>query len=272
MESKNRFNRNRPKKNESEKRKSGKSDLPPLLYGKHCCLAALQNNQRQIEQIFISKNNEADLRQFLKEKKINFNNNLIKVIDGKYFANILPEGAVHQGFALKCSDINTTDFNDFYGQIARLEAQKLPQLLILDNLTDPHNIGAIIRSAGAFGFEHIIFSGRNCPINSPVVAKTACGVLEIVNLISGQNLNNLLDSLKKLGYWRLGLAGEGTDTISAAQNYQPIALILGSEGAGIRRLVKENCDLLVKIPIATTVESLNASNAAAIAMYEISKK
>ena len=97
-------------------------------------------------------------------------------------------------------------------------------------------------------------------------------MLEIVNLIAAQNLNNFLSDLKKLGYWRIGLDGDAKSDISEAKNYQPIALVLGSEGEGIRRLVKENCDLLVKINTNSQVESLNASNAAAIAMYEISKR
>lgn len=239
------------------------------VYGKHPVFAALLNSKRKIFQILITKNSEIDLRNFLAEKKINLQQHLIKIVDSDYLFNLFPAGSTHQGFVLKTSPIAIVSHNQFLDKIKNLSKENLPPLLILDNLTDPQNIGAIIRSAMAFGFKNIVINERHFPIHSAVIAKASSGMLEMVDLIAAQNFNNFLADLKKLGYWSVGLDGEAKSKISEAKNYQPIALVIGSEGEGIRRLVKENCDLLVKIPMQDGVESLNASNAAAIAMYEV---
>ncbi len=239
------------------------------VYGKHPVFAALNNKKRKIYQILVSKNSEVELKQFITNNKINCDQHLIKIVDNDYINNLLPLGSTHQGFVLKTSPIPLTSHNQFLDKIANLSPENLPSLLILDSLTDPHNIGAIIRSAVAFQFKHIIVTERNFPLNSPVIAKTSSGMLESVELVAAQNLNSFLADLKKIGYWSVGLDGEAKTDISNIKNYHPAALVLGSEGDGIRRLVKENCDLLVKININPEVESLNASNAAAITMYEL---
>ncbi len=241
------------------------------VYGKHPVFAALLNSKRKIYQILITKNSEADLKLFIADKKINLNQNLIKIVDNDYLSGLFPFGSTHQGFALKTSPIAIIPYSQFLDKIKNLDKKNLPPLLILDNLTDPQNIGAMVRSAVAFGFKNIVITERNFPIHSAVIAKAASGMLEMVELIAAQNLNNFLADLKKLGYWSVGLDGFAKSSISEAKNYHPIAFVIGSEGEGIRRLVKENCDILVKIPMSGEVESLNASNAAAIAMYEISR-
>ena len=242
-----------------------------LVYGRHSVFAALLNPRRKIHQILITQNSESDLKQFITDKKINLDQSHIKIVDNDHLFSLFPSGSTHQGFVLKTSPITIFSFNYFLDKIQKIEKANLPPLLVLDNLTDPHNIGAIIRSAVSFGFKNIIVNERIFPIQSAVIAKTASGMLELVDLIAANNLNSCLADLKQLGYWSVGLDGEAKTYISKAKDYQPIALVLGSEGDGIRRLVKENCDLLVKISINSEVESLNASNAAAIAMYEISK-
>jgi len=241
------------------------------VYGKHPVFAALLNSKRKIYQIFITKNSEADLKFFIADKKINLQQSLIRIVDNDYLSNLFPAGSTHQGFALKTTPITIISYDQFLDKIKNLSRENLPPLLILDNLTDPQNIGAIIRSAVAFGFKNIVITERNFPIHSAVIAKASSGMLEMVDLIAAQNLNNFLVDLKKLGYWSVGLDGAAKNKISEAKNYQPIAFVIGSEGEGIRRLVKENCDLLVTIPMQDGVESLNVSNAAAIAMYEIYK-
>jgi len=242
-----------------------------LIYGKHPVLATLLNKNRKIYQILVNKNSQAELSKFIADNKITHHQSLIKIVDKEYINSFLPLGSTHQGLLLKCSPIKTISHHQFLDKISGFLPENLPRLLILDNLTDPHNIGAIIRSAIAFGFTNIVIPERNFPLNSPIVAKSACGMLEIAELIVASNLNSFLSELKKIGYWRIGLDGEAKTDINIAKNYQPIALVLGSEGDGIRRLVKENCDLLVKIKINQVVESLNVSNAAAIAMYEINR-
>ncbi|MFT7086908.1 MAG: 23S rRNA (guanosine2251-2'-O)-methyltransferase [Rickettsiales bacterium] len=248
------------------------SDNQAFIYGKHPVFAALLNSKRKVHQILITKNNETDLKNFLAEKKINLNLELIKIVEKDYIFDLFPNGSTHQGFVLKTSAINIIPSQQFLDKISKLEKENRPNLLILDNLTDPQNIGSIIRSAAAFGFTNIAVTARNFPVSSPIIAKASSGMIEIVDLINTDNLNNFLRDLKKLDYWSIGLAGESRINVDKAKEYKPAALVVGSEGDGIRKLVKENCDLLVKIPMNSDVESLNASNAAAIAMYEISKE
>ncbi len=260
-----------------------------LIYGKHSVLAALANQNRKIYQIFATKNNENEIKDFIFNNKktdklinkinigrLNEIENLLKIVDNEFINEILPLGSVHQGLALKTSSPNFIHSQQFLTEITQITDKtgksNLPKILILDNLTDPHNIGAIIRSSVAFNFHYIAFTQRNFPINSPIIAKSACGMLEEVKLVAMQNLNVFLADIKKLGYWAIGLDGEAKNNISEAKNYQPLALVLGSEGEGVRRLVSKNCDLLVKIQMNPQVESLNVSNAAAIAMYEITKE
>jgi 23S rRNA (guanosine2251-2'-O)-methyltransferase len=257
-------------KNKSSNSANFLPDNQVFVYGKHPVFSALLNKKRQIHQLLIVRSNEAELREFLQEKKINLNSNLIKIVEKDYFFDLFQTGTTHQGFVLKTSPITLTSSNEFLYQLGKIPKEDRPPLLILDNLTDPQNIGAIIRSSAAFGFKNIIVTARNFPIQSPVIAKASSGVLEVVNLIDAQNLNNFLGELKKLDYWSIGLAGEAKLNIDKAKDYHPKALVVGSEGDGIRKLVKENCDLLVKIPMDGDVESLNAASAAAIAMYELS--
>jgi 23S rRNA (guanosine2251-2'-O)-methyltransferase len=271
----NKFNnkpKNKPKPNPRQNNNTFLQSNQVYIFGRHPVFAALANKKRKIYQILVSKNSENELKQFISHNKISCSNHLIKIVENEYINNLLPLGTTHQGFVLKTSPISLISYNQFLDKISGLKRENLPPILILDSLTDPQNIGAIIRSAVAFGLQNIFITQKNFPQNSPIIAKTASGMLEIVDLIAIQNLNSLLADLKKLGYWSVGLDGTAKTDIEEIKNYQPIALVLGSEGDGIRRLVKENCDLLVKININQTVESLNASNAAAIAMYEISRK
>jgi 23S rRNA (guanosine2251-2'-O)-methyltransferase len=239
------------------------------IYGKHPVFMAIANHKRKIYKIIISKNNKEELEKFLSEKQIRIDKNLIEVADNNVIASNLPEYAVHQGFALKTSPISFGDESNFINKISDLEKNNLPLILILDGLTDPHNIGAIIRSAAAFGVKNIVVSKHNFPKESSVICKSSSGMIEICNLIIVGNLNNFLADLKKIGYWCIGLDGSAKSAIGEVKDYKSIALIVGSEGNGIKNLVKKNCDLLVKIPINSEVESLNASNAVAISLYEI---
>lgn len=241
-----------------------------LLYGKHPVLSAIAHKRRKFYQLLITKNNEAEFKKFLAEKNIKFDNNLIKLVDNNYLNNLLPD-ATHQGFALDASLIENIPEENFFDKIKKFDKENLPTILILDELTDPHNIGAIIRSAVAFGVKNIVITERNFSSAGAIIAKSSSGMVELVDLILAHNLNNFLGNLKKIGYWSVGLDGEAKTTIDKAKDYKPLALVLGSEGTGIRRLVKSNCDLLVKIAMNNEVESLNVSNAAAIALYECTK-
>jgi len=240
------------------------------IYGKHPVLMAVSNPRRKIYKIIISKNNEEEFRKFIDKKSID--KNLIEIKDNNFISSILPEYAVHQGFALKTLPTSFLDENSFINKIENIDKNNLPPILILDELNDPHNIGSIIRSSVAFGVKNIVITKHNFPKESAIICKSSSGMIELCNLIMAKNLNNFLADLKKIGYWCIGLDGSAKSLIDEAKDYKSIALIVGSEGDGIRNLVKKNCDLLVKIPMNIEVESLNVSNAVAISLYELYHK
>lgn len=239
------------------------------IYGKHPVLAVILKQKRKLHKILLTQKSANELAQELAKNKVQVDPNLIYIVDNNFLTNNLPENAVHQGFALKASSTPLIQEDDFILGISKKEKLDLPPLLILDQLTDPHNIGAIIRSAIAFGVTNIVIPKHNFPKESAIMNKSSSGMIEMADLIMVSNINNFMIDLKKLGYWCIGLAGEGKELLTKAKEFNPVALIIGSEGDGIRELVKKNCDLLVKIPMSSEVESLNASNAAAISLYEL---
>ncbi|HEX9807903.1 MAG TPA: RNA methyltransferase, partial [Alteraurantiacibacter sp.] len=145
-------------------------------------------------------------------------------------------------------------------------------LVVLDQVTDPHNLGAIIRSAAAFGAAAIVTQDRHAPPESGVVAKSASGTLEILPWVRVVNLSRTLEEIAEAGYWRVGLAGESETLLADALPVGPVALVLGAEGEGLRQNVAAHCDALARLPISPEVESLNVSNAAAIALYSIATR
>ncbi len=244
------------------------------LYGKHPVMSALQKKRREVFQILATKNSAAELEKFLQENKIFSAIDKIKIVEASQIQAVVGENQTHQGLALNCSLLPMKSQNNLFDEIEKLNKvqEKLPVLLILDQLKDPHNVGAIIRSACAFGVKKIIFPDHNFCKETAAMNKTSSGMIENVDLYLVGNLNNLMAKLKECGYWCIGLAGEGAQNISKIKEYKNIALIIGSEGEGIRDLVKKNCDLLVKIPMDKDVESLNAAAATSIALYEISRE
>ncbi len=140
---------------------------------------------------------------------------------------------------------------------------------MLDQLSDPHNVGAILRTAAAFGVTAVVVQDRNAPPQSGALAKAASGALDQIPYVEVVNIARALDQLAERGFWRIALAGDGEQSLTEAVPPGDVALVLGSEGSGIRRLVREHCEASAFIPISRTVESLNVSNAAAIALYEL---
>ena len=142
-------------------------------------------------------------------------------------------------------------------------------IVVLDQITDPHNVGAILRSAAAFGALAVVVQDRHAPLESGVLAKAASGALDRIPYIQVVNIARAVQALGQRGFWRVALTGDGTQTLREAMTEGDVVVVLGSEGSGIRRLVRESCDVTAAIPIAPGVESLNVSNAAAIALYEL---
>jgi len=174
----------------------------------------------------------------------------------------LPPGAVHQGVALACDPLPPGNLED----IVALAGRKL--VLVLDQIADPHNVGAILRSAAAFDVAAVVVQERHAPAESGALAKAASGALDIVSYLPVVNIARALEQLGEHGFWRVALTGDAGQTLADAIAARDLALVLGSEGAGIRRLVRERCDENATIPISNRMESLNVSNAAAIALYE----
>lgn len=230
------------------------------LFGKHACLAALDNPMRKIKRVLVTKNAQKEL-----EKPLAGRRNL-SVADGQKLESLLPPGAVHQGIAVECEPLAQPSLQEWLAQdIAK-------PVLLLDQVTDPHNVGAILRSAAAFDAGAVIGTDRGAPAESGVMAKAASGALETVPLIAVVNLSQAIDTLKKAGYWIAGLDGAAKEVIADAKLDKKTALVLGAEGQGLRRLTTERCDFLVRLPMSSRMESLNVSNAAAVALYDLYRR
>lgn len=225
------------------------------LYGWHAAMQALRNEQRVVMRCVVTANAAArfapaELRHIKPE-----------TLEPAELERLLPPGSVHQGIALLVEPLDAPDIGD-------IAASKAP-ILVLDQVEDPHNVGAVLRSASAFGAAAIITQDRHSPPESATVAKAASGGLDIVPWVRVPNLAQALETLKKAEYWCVGLDGEAKETVASAKLSKKTALVLGAEGKGLRRLTAERCDLLVRIPMAPAMESLNVSNAAAIGLYQL---
>lgn len=244
-----------------------KSENQNLLYGRHAVIAAINNPNRKIHKIYCSKDNLEELRAAC--LKNNLPANIISVLEKKELDKLLPRDAVHQGFAMQCQELENFSLDE----ICQMADKVLNcHILILDQVTDPQNIGAIIRSCVAFDTLALILQDKNSPAETGSMAKASVGTIEALPICRVTNLSRAIEKLKANGFWIVGLDGYATSYIEDIDKSGKIALIMGSEGKGMRRLVEENCDTTVKLPISSKVESLNVSTAAAIALYEINKK
>ncbi|WP_306250273.1 23S rRNA (guanosine(2251)-2'-O)-methyltransferase RlmB [Parvularcula sp. IMCC14364] len=241
-------------------RKAEDPDRPVWLYGRHAVAAALQNPARRIERLVATRNAAI----WLKERGVEAVADDLKpdAIDG-----MLPPGSVHQGLAAYAHPLPRHRLRE----VCQFSGEARQPVLVLDQITDPQNIGAIFRSAAAFGARAIITQERRMPALAGALTKAAAGAVETVPLVQVVNIARALEALKGLGYFCAGLAGESDDVLSQVPRDKPVALVLGAEGAGLRQLVAETCDMLVRIPISPAMESLNVSNATAISLYELGR-
>ncbi|WP_193368133.1 23S rRNA (guanosine(2251)-2'-O)-methyltransferase RlmB [Pelagibius marinus] len=246
------------------------------LYGVHAVLAALGNPNRRPERLLLTPEAAQTWGARLREVRDSAHAALAsETVARRNIDELLPEGAVHQGLALRCAPLSQPALEDLLDPEALPAAGNggIPPLrrviVLLDQVTDPHNVGAVLRSAAAFGALAVVALDKGAPEESGTLAKSASGALEAVPYISVVNLARSLDLLKEAGFWCLGLAGEAEQTLAESRPGEAVALVLGAEGPGLRRLTRERCDLLVKLPTRPPIDSLNVSNAAAVALYEL---
>jgi len=226
-----------------------------VIYGFHAVIEALKNPRRRALTLFVTENALKRLLEELPELPV-----VPTMAKPDEIDRITGPDAVHQGVALEADGLPATDLHDLEGKGI---------VVVLDQVTDPHNVGAILRTAAAFAVEAIIVTERNSPDAVGVLAKTASGGLEHVPLIEVVNLAQTLTFLGEKGYWRVGLDSDGPDVLAESLANPPIALVLGAEGKGLRRLTRERCDALARLDMPGAIKSLNVSNAAAIALATV---
>ena len=227
------------------------------MWGKHAVAAALDNPRRKILRAWATRE-AAGFMQFPKDLPVT----LADVAD---LGRLVPHDAPHQGVVVEVEPIDEVWLDNLL-----THAPDKAVMLVLDQVTDPHNVGAILRSAAAFGAIGIVTQDRHSPPESGVVAKASSGALERVPWVRVVNLARALEEISEAGFWRIGLAGDADTDLKDALGPQRIALVLGAEGAGLRLNTREHCDALARLPITDAVESLNVSNAAAVALYAAS--
>ena len=229
------------------------------LYGRHAVLAALANPERRVTRlVYAGELPAVPGNQDIEPESLTRDD----------ISDLLPPGAVHQGIAAQTAplpDLSVEEICD------RADEAGTALVVLLDQVTDPHNVGAVLRSAAVFGAVAVIVQDRNAPEATGVLAKAASGALESVPLVRAVNIVRALDTLKNAGFWSLGLDSEAPVTIDAIPHTEKRVVVLGSEGAGLRRLTREACDELARIDGGGGLSSLNVSNAAAVALYAVSR-
>lgn len=227
----------------------------PRFWGRHAVIAALANPERTVRKLWATRDAlvRLDLPPIVP----------VTYADVADLGRMVPAEAPHQGLVAEVDPLEEIWLGDLLDQGRDAERP----LLVLDGVTDPHNVGAVLRSAAAFDALGIVTQDRNAPPEGGALAKAASGALEVVPWVRVVNLSRSLEEIAEAGYWRIGLAGDTRTTLAEALSGGKVALVLGAEGEGLRPNVAAHCDLLARLPISAKVESLNVSNAAAIALY-----
>ncbi|WP_311491543.1 23S rRNA (guanosine(2251)-2'-O)-methyltransferase RlmB [uncultured Anaerococcus sp.] len=224
------------------------------IYGRKPVIDAIDSGVK-IYKAYLIKQNSKIIDEII--SKLQRENVEINFVDKRFFDKIELN---HQGVMVEVESFQYKDLSDL---------DKYQRLIILDQIEDPHNLGAIIRSAESFGFDGVIIPERRSASVSPIVYKTSAGAINNINIIMVKNTNRAIEEIKEAGFWVYGLAGEASSPIDQVDLKGKVCLIVGNEGKGLSRLVRENCDILINIPMKGFVNSLNASVASAIAMYEV---
>ena len=231
-----------------------------LIWGRHPVLAALANPARKGMGRLLATQERAEE---LASGGLNHGHQ-IEIMDGPALARMVPPGAVHQGLVFKVAPLEGVTLEEIAEPADGV-------IVMLDQITDPQNVGAVFRSALAFGARGIVVQDRHSPALAGALAKAAAGATERLPCVRATNLSRALERLGDLGWRAVGMDGSAEMTLDAALDERPTVIVMGSEGDGIRRLVAEHCEVLAKIPMPGGFESLNVSNAAAIALYEATR-
>jgi len=231
----------------------------PRFWGRHAVAAALDNPQRKVLRAWATRDAAAAMN-FPKEVAVTF-------ADVADLGRLVPGDAPHQGVVVEAEPLEEVWLDEVLGR-----AGERAVLLVLDQVTDPHNVGAILRTAAAFGAAGVIVTERHAPADTGVLAKAASGALELVPLVRAVNLSRALEQLKEAGFWLYGLDERGDAAIDTLDLKGRVCIVLGAEGEGLRRLTAERCDRLVTIPTQAALAALNVSNAAAVAAYEWARR
>lgn len=230
------------------------------LWGRHAVEAALKNPARSHRKLWATREGIASLDG---ELPPDFP---VEYADVSDLARLVARDAPHQGLVLDCEPLDDIHLSEV------LAGDPARPIVVLDQVTDPHNVGAILRSAAAFDAVALVTQDRHAPPEGGVIGKAASGALEVVPWVRVVNLARALEELAEAGYWRLGLTGEAESTLADALPAGPVALVLGAEGEGMRHNIEAHCDALARLPIGEAMESLNVSNAAAIALYAVATR
>jgi 23S rRNA (guanosine2251-2'-O)-methyltransferase len=226
---------------------------PVYLYGLHTVRAALDNPRREKRQLLVTPNARARLAETGALGNIRVTETTPKELD-----NLLGAEAVHQGAALEVEPVSRFGLKDI---------SPLRLVVVLDQITDPHNVGAILRTACAFGADAVVTTSRYAPRETGVMAKAASGALDMVPLIEVRNLGNAMETLKQQGMTLLGFDSEAPALLKPRTDAGALAIVLGAEGKGLRQRTRELCDEMVRLEMPGPIKSLNVSNAAAIALF-----
>jgi 23S rRNA (guanosine2251-2'-O)-methyltransferase len=234
------------------------SDGPVILYGWHTVSAALANPERQIRKLFLTENAARRLAEEQIETRV-----VPEIVRPSAIDQRLGPDAVHQGLLAETDPLPSPD-------IETLEPEGI--VLVLDQITDPHNVGAILRTAAGFAVAAVVTTARHSPEATGVLAKSASGALEYVPIVTVQNLARALEALRERGYLLVGLDSTGDIDLGDAPLQAPLALVLGAEGKGLRQLTRATCDRVARLDLPGRIKSLNVSNAAALALYVATKR
>lgn len=254
---------------QSRRRQADPTGNAIWIYGRHAALAVLANPKREIMAVRATEafvDTREDAIAAIRRDRADAMDWSIELANGRVLDRMLGEHAVHQGIAVQTKALEQPDI----AEIRATNDQSL--VLALDQATDPRNVGAAIRAAAAFGASAVLTTARSAPPESGALAKAAAGALETIAYVRAPNLARALDSLKENGFWTVGLDGDAEMPIADAPFDRATVIVMGAEGTGLRRLTLDRCDAAVHIPISPLVESLNLATAAAIALYEKSRR